>query len=87
MSKLDVLKQFNLTDRPNPRQTMGGTDAKEGIVINVVRRLPVEVFKKSRNLPGYKTVMSERAKEFETELPVEGDVPLRYDRSEGEYDE
>ena len=76
MSKLDVLKQFNLTDRPNPRQNTGtgtGPGAKEGIVINVVRRLPAEVFKKPHNLPGYKTVMSERAKEFEPEQPVEGE--------------
>jgi len=78
MSKLDVLKQFNLTDRPNPRQNTGsgtgtGPGAKEGIIINVVRRLPEEIFKKSRNLSGYKTVMAEREKEFEPEAPVEGD--------------
>ena len=69
MSKLDVLQQLNLTDRPN---THTGSDAKDGIVINVVRRLPEEMFKKPRNLPGYTTVMADRAKELEPEAPVEG---------------
>ena len=70
MSKLDVLQQLNLTDRPNTRTV---SDAKEGLVINVIRRLPEEMFKKPRNLPGYETVMADRAKEFEPEAPVEGE--------------
>ena len=80
MSKSDVLKQLNLTSRPNVHQSIGvGSEGeentgnlKDGLVINVVRRLPAEVFKRSRNLSGYKTVMADRAKEFEPELPVEG---------------
>jgi len=69
MSKLDVLQQLNLTDRPNTRTV---SDAKEGLVINVIRRLPEEMFKKPHNLPGYDAVMADRAKEFEPEAPVEG---------------
>ena len=69
MSKLDVLQQLNLTDRPNTRTV---SDAKEGLVINVIRRLPEEMFKKPRNLPGYDAVMADRAQEFEPEAPVEG---------------
>ena len=69
MSKLDVLQQLNLTDRPNTRTV---SDAKEGLVINVIRRLPEEMFKKPHNLPGYDAVMADRANEFEPEAPVEG---------------
>jgi hypothetical protein len=72
MSKMDVLQQLNLTDRPNTRTV---SDAKEGLVINIVRRLPEEMFKKPRNLPGYETVMADRAQEFEPEAPVEGGEP------------
>ena len=72
MSKLGILKQLNLTERPNTGAGPGVADAKEGIVINVVRRLPEEMFKKPRNLPGYETVMADRAQEFEPEAPVEG---------------
>jgi hypothetical protein len=76
MSKLDVLKQLNLTDRPNPHQDIGGLNAKEGIVINVVRRLPEEVFKKPRKLPRYNTFMSERAKESEQDESEEPEEPV-----------
>ena len=78
MSKSAVFQQFNLTERPNVHKDVGGDeDVKEGVVINVVRRLPEAVFKRSRNPEGFKTVMSKRAKEFEPERPVEtsGDDP------------
>ena len=79
MSKSDVLKQLNLTSRPNVHQSIGAGSAgeentanlKDGLIINVVRRLPAEVFKRSRNLSEHKTVIAERVKEFEPELPVE----------------
>ena len=78
MSKSAVFQQFNLTERPNVHKDVGGDeDVKEGVVINVVRRLPEAVFKRSRNPEGFKTVMSKRAKEFKPERPVEtsGDNP------------
>ena len=79
MSKSDVLKQLNLTSRPNVHQSIGAgsvgeentANLKDGLIINVVRRLPAEVFKRSRNLSEHKTVIAERVKEFEPELPVE----------------
>jgi hypothetical protein len=72
MSKLDALKQLNLTARPDPTRGIGGVSAKEGVVIDVVRRLPEEVFKKPRKMPRYDTFMSERAKGVEPDEPVEG---------------
>ena len=56
----------------------GATNAKDGVVINFVRKLPSGVFKKPRNVSGYATMRRKREEEFAPELPVEG---------EGERDE
>lgn len=59
---MNVLKQFNLTQRPSIRATtssssssssLGADQVKEGVVINFVRKLPSGVFKKPRNVSGY----------------------------------
>jgi len=70
---MNVLKQFNLTQRPVLRASTT-EDAKEGVVIHFSRKLPSDVLKKPRKLSGYKTVMRERAEEFAPEPPVEGEA-------------
>ena len=74
---MNVLKQFNLTQRPSIRATtsssLGADQVKEGVVINFVRKLPSGVFKKPRNVSGYATMRREREEEFAPELPVEGE--------------
>jgi len=70
---MNVLKQFNLTQRPTLRATsLGAEQVKEGVVINFVRKLPSGVFKKPRKVSGYATMRREREEEFAPELPVEG---------------
>jgi len=77
---MNVLKQFNLTQRPSLRvssslsssSSSSAPDGKEGVVINFVRKLPSGVFKKPRNVSGYATMRQEREDEFAPELPVEG---------------
>ena len=87
---MNALKQFNLTERPSLRASAasgsgsgsgaGTTNAKDGVVINFVRKLPSGVFKKPRNVSGYATMRRKREEEFAPELPVEGE-------GEGERDE
>jgi hypothetical protein len=67
---MNVLKQYNLTNRPS---VMRASDAKEGVVIHFVRKLPTQVFKRPRNVSGYETMKRNREEEFEPELPVEGE--------------
>jgi hypothetical protein len=67
---MNVLKQYNLTQRPTLRAS-ATEQAKEGIVINFVRKLPSEVFKKPQNVSGYATMRREREEEFAPELPVD----------------
>ena len=67
---MNVLKQYNLTNRPS---VMRASDAKEGVVIHFVRKLPTQVFKRPRNVSGYETMKRNRQEEFEPELPVEGE--------------
>jgi hypothetical protein len=67
---MNVLKQYNLTNRPPVARASSG--AKEGVVIHFVRKLPSQVFKKPRNVSGYDTMRRDREEEFEPELPVEG---------------
>ena len=67
---MNVLKQYNLTNRP---PVMRASDAKEGVVIHFVRKLPTQVFKRPRNVSGYDTMRRNRQDEFEPELPVEGE--------------
>ena len=67
---MNVLKQYNLTNRPPVVRASSG--AKEGVVIHFVRKLPSQVFKKPRNVSGYDTMRRNREEEFEPELPVEG---------------
>jgi hypothetical protein len=78
---MNVLKQFNLTQRPSLRATSSAPEGKEGVVIKFVRKLPSGVFKKPRNVSGYATMRREREEEFAPELPVEGgeveDVEIR----------
>jgi hypothetical protein len=84
---MNALKQFNLTERPSLRASgsaaasgsasgsgSGATNAKDGVVINFVRKLPSGVFKKPRNVSGYATMRRKREEEFAPELPVEGDA-------------
>lgn len=68
---MNVLKQYNLTNRPPVARALSG--AKEGVVIHFVRKLPTQVFKKPRNVSGYDTMRRNREEEFEPELPVEGE--------------
>jgi hypothetical protein len=75
---MNVLKQFNLTQRPTLRassssSSSGAEQVKEGVVINFVRKLPSGVFKKPRNVSGYATMRREREEEFAPELPVQGE--------------
>jgi hypothetical protein len=88
---MNALKQFNLTERPSLRASgsasgaaaasgSGATNAKDGVVINFVRKLPSGVFKKPRNVSGYATMRRKREEEFAPELPVEGEG----ERDEGE---
>ena len=78
---MNALKQFNLTERPSLRASgsasvasgSGATNAKDGVVINFVRKLPSGVFKKPRNVSGYATMRRKREEEFAPELPVEGE--------------
>ena len=78
---MNALKQFNLTERPSLRASAaassgsgsGATNAKDGVVINFVRKLPSGVFKKPRNVSGYATMRRKREEEFAPELPVEGE--------------
>ena len=65
---MNVLKQYNLTNRPVVRSS-ASEQAKEGVVVNFIRKLPNEVFKKPRNLAGYQPTLREK----EAELPVEGE--------------
>lgn len=67
---MNVLKQYNLTNRPPVARASSG--AKDGVVIHFVRKLPSQVFKKPRNVSGYDTMRRNREEEFEPELPVEG---------------
>ena len=67
---MNVLKQYNLTNRPPVARASSG--AKDGVVIHFVRKLPSQVFKKPRNVSGYDTMRRDREEEFEPELPVEG---------------
>jgi hypothetical protein len=73
---MNVLQQFNLTQRPSLRasSSLSAPDGKEGVVINFVRKLPSGVFKRPRNVSGYATMRKEREDEFAPELPVEGTV-------------
>lgn len=80
---MNALKQFNLTERPSLRGSSSSsssgtaaTNAKDGVVINFIRKLPSDVFKKPRNVSGYATMRRNREEEFAPELPVEGDVGL-----------
>lgn len=66
---MNVLKQYNLTNRPVVRSS-ASEQAKEGVVVNFIRKLPNEVFKKPRNLAGYQPTLREK----EAELPVEGEA-------------
>jgi hypothetical protein len=71
---MNVLKQFNLNQRPALRVASSRADTvKEGLVINFVRKLPSSVFKKPRRVSGYATMRREREEEFAPELPVEGE--------------
>jgi len=79
---MNVLKQFNLTQRPTLRASSSSSSSssssaaeqvKEGVIINFVRKLPSGVFKKPRNVSGYATMRRERQEEFAPELPVEGE--------------
>ena len=77
---MNALKQFNLTERPSLRASgsasgsgSGATNAKDGVVINFIRKLPSGVFKKPRNVSGYATMRRKREEEFAPELPVEGE--------------
>ena len=75
---MNVLQQFNLTQRPSLRasssslSSSAAPDGKEGVVINFVRKLPSGVFKRPRNVSGYATMRKEREDEFAPELPIEG---------------
>ena len=74
---MNALKQFNLKERPSLRGSAasgsGATNAKDGVVINFVRKLPSGVFKKPRIVSGYATMRRKREEEFAPELPVEGE--------------
>jgi len=69
---MNVLKQYNLTSRPAVRSS-AAVDAKEGVVVNFVRKLPSDVFKKPRNVTGNQPTIREK----EPELPVEGSSSIQ----------
>ena len=83
---MNVLKQYQLTNRPVVRSS-AAVQAKEGVVVNFVRKLPSEVLKKPRNVVGYDKMIREREAEFEPELPVEGTEAANADASGAEVAE
>jgi hypothetical protein len=83
---MNVLKQYQLTNRPVVRSS-AAVQAKEGVVVNFVRKLPSEVLKKPRNVVGYDKMIREREAEFEPELPVEGADASGADAKEAEVAE
>jgi hypothetical protein len=80
---MNVLKQFNLTQRPVVRAS-STENVKEGVVIHFSRKLPSGVFKKPRRVSGYDTMRREREEELAPELPVEGSYASEEGRGEGE---
>jgi hypothetical protein len=80
-SKLDILNRFSLTKKPDTQQ--GNKDT--GIIINIPRRLPADVFKQPRKLSGFNTVKANAKKEFHIGEPkdIVDDIDVDADPGSG----
>ena len=69
---MNVLQQYNLTNRPVLGRSGSATAVKEGVVVHFSRKLPSELLKRPSTLVGRKTMREKIEEEFKPELPVEG---------------
>jgi len=70
---MNVLKQYNLTNRPVLSRTEAAA-GKEGIVVNFSRKLPSVLLKKPASVMGRREILEKREEEFHPELPMEGET-------------